>query len=372
MTEKDVPGSYLSKDPSEYHLPDLKQWLECHGQKKKGKLPEVVEKVRGCMALKLPVDPGVDGGKWYELKKKGGNLASDSSAAKDSSSAANTPSDGWTAFPSVDIPEMFNYGNLYHYLIESIAEFGITYDYDSDKEIDSDDDSGYTTTEKSLRKGRKLMETEFVVDLQDNSNDIYYFLRAHVHHSMKNEYPLNASVVLSKASLFIVKASCDCRSRALNRCPHIAAVLLTLVDYTKANGHRVTISSTSKPCVWNRGKKRAKDPQPLHKAKYKSRKLSDGRVYDWDPRPKELRGEVTKQQINNFIIDLQSASAAMNKQESMWETSLRTFYEDYELGKERKTVLLEQVATLEENLSPSSTCITASIEFVNIECRFII
>ena len=294
LTEKDVPGAYLSKDPSEYHLPDLKRWLECHGQKKKGKLPEVEEKARGCMALKLPVDPGVDGGKWYELKKKGGNLVSASSAAKDSSSAANTPSDGWTAFPSVDIPEMFNYGNSYHYLIESIAEFGITYDYDSDKEIDSDDDSGYTTTEKPLRKGRKLIESEFVVDLQDNSNDIYYFLRAHVHHSMKNEYPLNASVVLSKASGFVVKASCDCRSRALNRCTHIAAVLLTLVDYTKANGHRVTISSTSKPCVWNRGKKRAKDPQPVHKAKYKSRKLSDGRVCDWDPRPKEHRGEVTK------------------------------------------------------------------------------
>ena len=190
LTEKDVPGAYLSKDPSEYHLPDLKRWLECHGQKKKGKLPEVVEKVCGCMALKLPVDPGVEGGKWYELKKKGDYLASASSAAKDSSSAANTPSDGWTAFPSVDILEMFNYGNSYHYLIKSIAEFCITYDYDSDKEIDSDDDSDYTTKEKPLRKRRKLIKSEFVVDLQDNSNDIYYFLRAHVHHSMKNEYSL--------------------------------------------------------------------------------------------------------------------------------------------------------------------------------------
>ena len=102
---------------------------------------------------------------------------------------------------------------------------------------------------KPLRKGRKLIKSEFVVDLQDNSNDIYYFLRAHVHHSMKNEYPLNASVALSKASGFVVKASCDCRSRALNRCTHIAAVLLTLINYTKANGHRVTMSSTSQPCV---------------------------------------------------------------------------------------------------------------------------
>ena len=34
LTEKDVPGAYLSKDPSEYTVPMLKRWLECHGQKK--------------------------------------------------------------------------------------------------------------------------------------------------------------------------------------------------------------------------------------------------------------------------------------------------------------------------------------------------
>ena len=186
----------------------------------------------------------------------------------------------------------------------------------------------------------------------EEEGKLYYFLRAHVHHSMKNEYTLNVSVVMSKASGFVVKARCDCKSRALNRCAHVAAVLLALVDYTKANGHGVTIPSTSKPCVWNRGKKRAKDPQPLHEAKYKSRKLSDGRVYYWDPRPKEHRGEVTKQQRNNFNIDLQSACADANEQESMWETSLRTFHEDYKLSNERKTVLQEQVATLRKIFLP--------------------
>ena len=249
---------------------------------------------------------------------------------------------------------MFNYGSSYHYLIESIAEFGITCDHESDSENESDVDSGYTTTEKPLRKGRKLITSEFVVDFQDNSNELHYFLRAHVHHSMKNEYPLNVCVILSKASGFVIKASCDCKSKAMNRCAHVAAVLLSLVDYVKASGHQVTIPSTSKPCVWNRGKKRAKDPQPLHKAQYKSRKLNDGRVYDWDPRPKEHRGEVTKQQINSFVIDLQSVCAATNEQESMWETSLRIFYEDYKLNNERITVLQGHVATLEENLSPSS------------------
>jgi len=62
----------------------------------------------------------------------------------------------WKAFPSLDIPEMFNYGHAYHYLVESISQFGS--DNYSDSEEDSDNDwSGYTTTAKLLRKGRKLV-----------------------------------------------------------------------------------------------------------------------------------------------------------------------------------------------------------------------
>ena len=95
LTEKDAPGVYFSKDPSEYHLQDFKRWLDCHGRKKEGKLPERVKNVRGYMALKLPKDPGIDGGKWYELKKKGGSLASTSSATKDSSSICGEYTERW-------------------------------------------------------------------------------------------------------------------------------------------------------------------------------------------------------------------------------------------------------------------------------------
>lgn len=354
LTEKDVPGAYLSKDPSEYTVPMLKRWLECHGQKKTGNLSALVERIRGCTALKLKVDPRVDGGKWYELKKKGGSLSTASSTTKASSSSDTKPSDDWTVFPSVDIPEMFNYGHAYYHLIESVANFGLN-ESGSDSTDDSDGYSGYTTTEKPLRKARKLIASEYVVDIQDNKNEQHYFIRAHVHHSMKNEYPLNVSVVLSKASGFVVKASCDCKSRALTRCAHVAAVLLTLVDYTDKHGHRVTEQSTSKACVWNRGKKRAKNPNAVHETNYKSRKVMDGRVYNWDPRPKELRREVTSQEINKFIIDLQSASVAINEGESMWETSLRISYEDYELTNDRRSQVQDQVNLLEENLSPPST-----------------
>lgn len=100
---------------------------------------------------------------------------------------------------------------------------------------------------------------------------------------MKKEYPLNISVVLSEASGFVVKACCYC---------------------TGKHGHCVTEQSTSKPYVWNRGKKKANNPNTVNETNYKSRKLSDGRVYHRDPRPKEHRGEVTSQESNNFIVDL--------------------------------------------------------------------
>lgn len=226
-------------------------------------------------------------------------------------------------FPSVDIPEMFNYGHAYYHLIESFANFGLN-ESGSDSSDDSDGYSGYTTTEKPLRKARKLIASEFIVDSQDNKNEQHCFIRAHVHHSMKNEYPLNVPVVLSKASGFVVKACCDCKSRALNRCAHVAAVLFTLGDYSGKHGLRVTEQSTSKPCVWNRGKKRAKNPNTVHETNYKSRKLRCGRVYHWDPRPKEHRGEVTSQEINKFIIDLQSASVAIDEG-SMWGDLTKDF-----------------------------------------------
>lgn len=346
LTEKDVPGAYLIGDASGYRLTELKRWLECHGQSKNVTLREAIEKVRACIALKIKVNPGVDGGKWYELKKRGISTQTTANGA----TSVTAPDNGWATFPSVDVPEMFNYGSVYHYLIESIAHFG--QENNSDSSDEDSDDNGYLSTVKPLRKGKKLMQSEFVDDIQDNKNEANYFLRAHIQHSMKNEYPLNVLVVLSNVSGFVSRASCNCKSSALGRCVHVAALLLKLVEHIDKNGHRVTTPSTSKPCVWNRGKKRAKNPKPLHKTQYKSKRLADGRVYNWDPRPKEHRGSLTNRQINDFIIDLQTISAS-TQEESMWETSLRIFYEDYELDVEHKETLFKYVQHLEESLVPN-------------------
>ena len=68
LEEKDMPGAKLVKDPSECNLEELKQQLECQGQKKSGKKIELVEPVLGCLRLNIPLDPKVDNGVWCQQK----------------------------------------------------------------------------------------------------------------------------------------------------------------------------------------------------------------------------------------------------------------------------------------------------------------
>ena len=155
-------------------------------------------------------------------------------------------------------PEMFQniltMDMFIFFIVESITSAAIINDSsDSDDELYSTCD---TVTAKPLKKGRNLLKSGFVVDIHDNFNDLKqeYYIRCHVHHSMKNELPLNVNIVVSNVSGYIKCAQCDCRASAIGRCCHVAALLLKLSDFSKE--HNVIIQpSTSEPCTWNKGKK---------------------------------------------------------------------------------------------------------------------
>ena len=68
LSDSDVPGAKLVKHSQECVIEELKRWLEYHGLKKTGKKDELVSRVREALCLNLPVDPKIDGGKWYNLK----------------------------------------------------------------------------------------------------------------------------------------------------------------------------------------------------------------------------------------------------------------------------------------------------------------
>ena len=70
LKEDEFPGAKFSKEPEKCVIEELKRWLECHGLKKSGKKDELINRVRDGLKLNLPVDPKIDGAKWYNLKTK--------------------------------------------------------------------------------------------------------------------------------------------------------------------------------------------------------------------------------------------------------------------------------------------------------------
>ena len=103
--------------------------------------------------------------------------------------------------------------------------------------------------------------------------------------------------------------------------------------------------------VHDKGTKRDKNPKRVSDAKYPSKKKQATLpVIHFDPRPAKYR-EVKAHHINRLLSDIQVLSAE-GGQLSMWETQLQFTYNDYQLGYERKRVLLEQVCSLHENLKP--------------------
>ena len=355
LTEDDVPGAKLKKDPESCIVDELKRWLECHGLKKSGKKAELVERVKEGLKTKLPVSQKIDGGRWYELKLKKSQEGSESTptCSYTANASSELPNDGWRNFPSRNIPANFNYGHVYFYLVESVAS-AVQNIEDSDASDDGEKlyDTCDTVTAKPLRKGRNLLRSGDVHDIHDNADEIKheYYIRAHVHHSMKGFPPLNVSVTLSNVSGNIKSASCDCKASALDRCVHVAALLLHLSDYA-SNDELVIQPSTSKPCPWNKGKKREKIPTKLHQVDYKSRSskrkpLSE--LYNFDPRPEDKRA-ASDVRIKDFVVRLQS-----DAKQSMWETILKIKYENWKLDEADATVYKEMVIQFAQNLSQNN------------------
>ena len=69
------------------------------------------------------LDPGIDNGKWLEAKilrnRKPESLEASIKTVPD---VPLIPKTGWKAFPSKDLPSLFNYGHVYHYVYQCRAQ----------------------------------------------------------------------------------------------------------------------------------------------------------------------------------------------------------------------------------------------------------
>ena len=74
---------------------------------------ELVERVKGLLKLNMKDNPKVNAGHWYNVK---------ASINKQNNDSINflIPLVGWKMLPSEDIPVNFNYGHVFHYIIESV------------------------------------------------------------------------------------------------------------------------------------------------------------------------------------------------------------------------------------------------------------
>lgn len=79
------------------------------------------------------------------------------------------PISGWHPFPSKALPKHFKYGNIYHYLVESVTSFDsieLCSDTDSDAEIGQSSSDVHTS--KPFTKGRNLFRSGHVKNMEDN------------------------------------------------------------------------------------------------------------------------------------------------------------------------------------------------------------
>ncbi|XDV16378.1 hypothetical protein PO909_016123 [Leuciscus waleckii] len=289
------------------------------------------------------IDVSVDKGKWYQ------KLADTHTESPQTALESND----WKEFLPSNIPPLYNYGYVYHWLVESLPTLPTrpTQTEDSDEE----DDITSVVTEKSLRRGWQYVDSNFVQDIKvrQTHNSIVY--KAKVDASMKNEHH-DVSVEMSSVSGAVLSATCKCKASALGRCSHVAALLLFLTKVVDTDVGR-TPACTDLPCEWKRGRKR-KNPGSINAKSYG--KLPPTKVKSFDPRPDG--SHVKNEDVNAFLTELQGANSGTGVI-SMWETVLVYHYEDYDLPESHRDVITSLRSVYEANLLPkcSVQCISSMI-----------
>ena len=115
-----IPGA---NEPVNYTVEQLKRWLsKCRGLKQAGKREDLLARVNNCLKGGINhhiLNPSIDDGKWMEVKilkdRKGESLETSTKTMPDVPLILKTC---WKAFPSQDLPLLFNYSHVYHYVLD--------------------------------------------------------------------------------------------------------------------------------------------------------------------------------------------------------------------------------------------------------------
>lgn len=170
----------------------------------------------------------------------------------------------WQPFPSVRIPH-FTYFKMVEYY-EDIPSVDFNYQEgvikgpqsvpilheDSELEDDMDEDEAtdfdatavrHTTfqelcrraVKKCIEKGENFLNSGRVLKVWDVKRGEHYFMKAEVHASMMQTV-YKVHIILEDSTGNICSAHCGCKTQALRRCGHIAAVMILLWRHISIEG----------------------------------------------------------------------------------------------------------------------------------------
>ncbi|KAE8749229.1 hypothetical protein FOCC_FOCC004137, partial [Frankliniella occidentalis] len=232
LTSKDVPNSGLPFNEVHRNTrKDLANWLKLRGVPQGGVgKDDLVNRVQACMDVGADkiLDPSVEGGKWYEKKKE----MMSTQAASLLQNSALFPETGWDPFPSRDIPQSYNFGSVYYYLVESMPQYqdpsiinsgeeSVSEEDDEENvevielgDIFEDLDNKAVMSSKKIRRGLQFLKSGYVRGMKDCLPDRFHFFMGHIRASMeKKAYWVKAAI--SQISGNILRCEL-CVSRKVN------------------------------------------------------------------------------------------------------------------------------------------------------------
>lgn len=167
----------------------------------------------------------------------------------------------WQPFPSVRIPH-FTYFKMIEYyedipLVSFNYQEGVTKgperapilheDSESEEEMDFNDFTPRTVRQitfqelcrravkKCIEKGENFLNSGRVLKVWDVKRGEHYFMKADVHASMvQTVYKVH--IILEDSTGNVCSAHCECKTQALRRCGHIAAVMILLWRHISIEG----------------------------------------------------------------------------------------------------------------------------------------
>ncbi|XP_076080580.1 uncharacterized protein LOC143051582 [Mytilus galloprovincialis] len=196
-------------------------------------------------------------------------------------------------------------------------------------------------------RGYNFFKENYVHDLMINSIDDdceSCYIRSKCYPSMKQQGPYQQWILISKKTPVVVfKANCSCPAGLGEGCTHIAGLLFKLEACAQ---EKENTACTSKPCNWNKGGKRKKDPQEVLNISFKKLKYGGNEPCANEKKNKFIVKNSITDQGQDFLSLLTAKLGNLNYSPAIFDL-VAPSCEVYDINSDINVVNFEEVETSE-------------------------